>query len=86
MLSKTLDNNNNNSSMKAETEASQTRHKRNHIWTKTSPSNKMNMDNGDRTKTQTGHLPSHLRHSLGSAPLKKTADRTYMMMQCKGHK
>lgn len=31
MLSKTLDNNNNNSSMKAETEASQTRHKRNHI-------------------------------------------------------
>lgn len=76
MVSKTLD-----SSMKAETEASQTTHKRNHIWTKTSASNNMNMDNGDRTKTQTGHLPSHLRNlptttTLGSTPLKKTADRT----------
>ena len=75
--------------MKAEiiiTEASQTAHKRNHIYTKTSASNNihnnMNMDNGDQTKTQTGHLPSRLRHSLGWTPLKKTADRTYMMMQC----
>ena len=68
VVSKTLD-----SSMKAEiiiTEASQTAHKRNHICTKTSEAsnnihNNMNMDNGDQTKTQTGHLPSRLRHSLG---------------------
>jgi hypothetical protein len=67
VVSKTL-----GSSMKAEiiiTEASQTAHKRNHIYTKTSASNNihnnMNMDNGDQTKTQTGHLPSRLRHSLG---------------------
>jgi len=46
----------------------------------------MNVDNGDRTKTQTGHLPSRLCHSLGSTPLKKTADRTYMMMHRKGSK
>jgi len=69
--------------MKAETEASQTTHKRNHICTKTSASNNMTMDNGDQTNTKTGHLPSRLRHSLGRTALKKTADRTYMKIKCK---
>lgn len=72
------------SNMKAETEASRTTHKHNHIWTRTSASNKMNLDNGDQTKTKRDRLPSRLHPSLGSTSRKRTADRTYMRMGCKG--